>query len=72
MTTITDVDTLPLSGQPHIDALLDNGPGWNWLTPSRSVLYYTFSVSSGNEENNSGISGGLSAFNSGARGQVLH
>jgi hypothetical protein len=64
MTTITDVDTLPLSGQPHIDALLDNGPGWNWLTPSRSVLYYTFSVSSGNEENNSGISGGLSAFNS--------
>lgn len=71
MTTISDVDTLPLSGLTHIDALLDAGPGWNWLTPTRSVLYYTFSVTSGNEANNNGISGGLSAFNSAQQNACL-
>lgn len=63
MALVSDVTTPQLSSLTHIDALLDAGPGWNWLTPSRNVLYYTFSVTSGNEASNSSISGGLTAFN---------
>jgi hypothetical protein len=63
MALVSDIETTRLSGLNHIDALLDNGPGWNWLTPARSVLNYTFSVSSGNEVGNTGISGAVTAFN---------
>ena len=64
MAFVTDVTTTPLSGLNHIDALLANSPGWNWLTPGRNVIYYSFSVSSGNEVGNADISGSLTAFNS--------
>lgn len=63
MALVSDVTTTQLSSLNHIDALLDSGPGWNWLMPSRNVLYYTFSVTSGNQANNSSISGGVTAFN---------
>lgn len=63
MALVSDVTTPQLSSLSHIDALLDAGPGWNWLMPSRNVLYYTFSVTSGNQASNSSISGGLTAFN---------
>lgn len=71
MTTISDIDAPHLSGLTHIDALLDSGPGWNWLTPSRNVLYYTFSITSGEETNNTAISGELSAFNSAQQNACL-
>lgn len=54
MTTISDITTTPLSGLNHIDALLDTGPDWNYLTPAGNVLRYTFSIASGNEANTTG------------------
>lgn len=70
MALVSDVTTAPLSGLNHIDALLNNGPGWNWLTPTRSVIYYTFSVSSGNETGNSSI-GAITAFNAAQQSACL-
>ncbi|MBQ5948900.1 DUF4214 domain-containing protein [Massilia sp. ST3] len=56
MATVSEVLNTPLSGMTHIDALLDKGPDWNYLTSSTNVntIYYTFSISSGNEEGRSG------------------
>lgn len=48
MATVTDVTTRPASGLNHIDALMDRGPGWNWLAPARSTLFYTFALNDGN------------------------
>ncbi len=51
MATVSDLTTTPTSGLNHIDALLDIGPDWNFLTGvSANTIYYTFSVSSGNEQ----------------------
>jgi serralysin len=49
MATRSDIDNTLLSGHNHIDALLDIGPDWNYLTPVGNTIYYTFSVSSDNE-----------------------
>jgi serralysin len=55
MATVSDLTTTPLSGLNHIDALLDIGPDWNYLTGvTANTLYYTFSVTSGNEKNTTG------------------
>jgi hypothetical protein len=54
MATVSDITTTPLSGLNHIDALLDTGPDWNYLTPAGNILYYTFSILSGNEEGQTG------------------
>jgi len=55
MATVTDITTTPFSGLNHIDALLDKGPDWNFLSNSNAnVLYYTFSTASGNETGKSG------------------
>jgi serralysin len=54
MATVTDITTTPTSGLNHIDALLDTGPDWNYLTPAGNTLYYTFSIASGNESGQSG------------------
>jgi len=54
MATISDITSTPLSGLNHIDALLDSGPDWNYLTPSGNILRYTFSLASGTEENTTG------------------
>lgn len=54
MATVSDITTTPLSGLNYIDALLDTGPDWNYLTDSAGTpvytLTYTFSVASGNED----------------------
>lgn len=54
MATVSDITTTPLSGLNYIDALLDTGPDWNFLTNSSgtpiTTLTYTFSVASGNED----------------------
>ena len=55
MATVSDITTTPLSGLNHIDALLDTGPDWNFLTSNTpNTIYYTFSVSSGNESGRTG------------------
>lgn len=55
MATVSDITTTPLSGLNHIDSLLDIGPDWNFLTGNpANVLYYTFSISSGNENGRTG------------------
>jgi hypothetical protein len=63
MPNVSEINSTPLSGLSHVDALLDNGPGWIWLTPERQTIYYTFSVSSGLEVGNTDI-GKVVAFNS--------
>ncbi len=65
MTTVTDVTTAPASGLNHIDALLDEGPGWNWLAPARNTLRYTFSLAGGPASDlGSAYTGSTSVFNS--------
>jgi len=55
MATVSDITTTPLSGLNHIDALLDKGPDWNFLSNSNAnILYYTFSTASGNEADKTG------------------
>lgn len=55
MATVSDITTTPLSGLNHIDALLDKGPDWNYLSNSNAnILFYTFSTASGNETGKSG------------------
>jgi Ca2+-binding RTX toxin-like protein len=49
MTQVSDVKNNVTSGLTHIDALLSNGPGWNYLTPATNNVAYTFSIASGNE-----------------------
>lgn len=56
MPTTSEYKTI-LSGLNHIDALLDTGPHWNYLTQApkdENVIYYTFSVTSGNEDGKTG------------------
>lgn len=54
MATVSDITTTPLSGLNYIDALLDSGPDWNYLTTSSgtpiTTLTYTFSITSGTED----------------------
>lgn len=64
MTTLTELqqyfDVAPQSGTTTIDALLNYGNGWLFLTPSvDNTLYYSFSVTEGTESG----AGPLTAFN---------
>ena len=49
MPKLSDIESTPLSPLNHINALLDQGPDWNFLMPSNNTILYTFSVASGNE-----------------------
>ena len=63
MATVTEATTALLSGYNHIDALLDDGPGWNFLAPSTAnVVRYTFSTASGMQTGNTSLQGAPSAF----------
>lgn len=61
MATISDATNPPSSGLRHIDALLDTGPGWNWVTPARTTLYYSYSLAG--IDSASLITGALTPFN---------
>lgn len=59
MATVSELKDAPTSGLNHIDALLDKGPDWNYLTSPldaqvpptpQDTIYYTFSVAGGNEK----------------------
>ncbi|MCC2954762.1 DUF4214 domain-containing protein [Massilia sp. IC2-477] len=55
MANVSDLENTPRSGLNHIDALLDKGPDWNFLTTGpANTIYYTFSISSGNEKDVTG------------------
>jgi len=57
MTTILDVTDIPDSGVTNIDALLDDGPAWNYLTPSQgNTLYFTFANAGGQSSSVSNVS----------------
>jgi cyclophilin family peptidyl-prolyl cis-trans isomerase len=60
MATVSDVTNIATSGINTIDALLDNGVSWNYLTPgSGNVLYYTFNAAGSYSSSVSNVS----AFN---------
>ena len=66
MATVTDISTIPLTHLNHIDALLDKGPDWNYLTGNpANTIYYTFSstqaVIADNDDEISGSSTALTA-----------
>src|SRR3990167_1708207 len=63
MATVSDVTTPPLSHISTVDAVLDTGPGWNWVTPGRNVLYYTFSISPSNSSDGYLLLGNGTRFN---------
>lgn len=44
MANLTDIRNTAFSGLTHIDALLDTGPDWNYLTPASNTLYFTFEL----------------------------
>lgn len=68
MATVSDITVTPLSGLNHIDALLDKGPDWNFLTGvTGNVLYYTFSITAGNEAGKSGQEAFSAAQQAGTR-----
>ncbi|MEF9928596.1 MAG: DUF4214 domain-containing protein [Massilia sp.] len=55
MATPSDITVTPLTGLNHIDALLDKGPDWNFLSNNNAnLLFYTFSTTSGNESGRTG------------------
>jgi serralysin len=54
MATVSDINTTEYSSLNHIDALLDAGPDWNYLTPAGNTILYTFSVAAGNESGRAG------------------
>ena len=62
MPTISDIVTTPLSPLHHVNALLDEGPDWNFLMPSNNTILYTFSVATGNEVRNGTPVTGQQAF----------
>lgn len=55
MATVSDLNQVPLSNLNYIDALLDTGPSWNFLTnAAQNTLYYTFSLNTGTEPGTTG------------------
>jgi len=72
MAKISDIENIVTSGLNHIDALLNNGPGWNYLTPFTNTIAYTFSVASGNQQGVTGQSAFNDAQKNATRGALNH
>ncbi|MBI3228686.1 MAG: DUF4214 domain-containing protein [Burkholderiales bacterium] len=64
MAIVSDVTAAHTTGLQHIDALIDDGPNWNYLLPATNTLTYTFTVGIDDEVTNSNVSGPVTAFNS--------
>lgn len=54
MATVSDIQSTPKSTYNYIDALLDDGPHWNFFTLTSNTIKYTFSIASGNETGQAG------------------
>jgi serralysin len=73
MATVSDVDNnTPFSTYNHIDALLDSGPHWNFVTGTTNTLKYTFSVTAGNETGKTGQAAFSDAQMSNARAAMAY
>ncbi len=59
--TVDDIKNVQYSGDITIDSLLNNGVNWNFLTPARPVLYYTFDLTNFGDD---AINAAISVFNS--------
>lgn len=63
MATVTDITTIPLTNLINIDALLDKGPNWNYLTGNPdNTLYYSFGTFAAKTTRNADVSGNIVAF----------
>lgn len=62
MPKLSDIESTPLSPLTHVNALLDEGPDWNFMMPSNNTILYTFSVASGNEVRNGSPVTGQQSF----------
>ncbi|GGZ09162.1 DUF4214 domain-containing protein [Pseudoduganella plicata] len=63
MATVTDITSIPLTGLINIDALLDEGPNWNYLTGNPdNTIYYSFSTFNASITDNDDVSGNIRAF----------
>ena len=71
MATLAEVSATPASGMNHVDALLSSGPGWNWLAPTRTTLYYTFALAPANAADAPKLSGLVSTFNAAQQAAVV-
>jgi Ca2+-binding RTX toxin-like protein len=58
--TINDVENVKYSGDITIDSLIDSGLNWNFLTPTKTVLYYTFDTTNFSDDQ---ITTKISPFN---------
>jgi hypothetical protein len=67
MATVSDVTSIDYSGDARVDSLLDLGPGWNYLLPTRNTLYYTFDLSA----SASILPGADTAFNASQRAATV-
>lgn len=63
MTTVTDINTIPLTGLRHIDALLNDGPAWNYVTYGAiNTISYSFSLTGADNIENEDLAGPMSQF----------
>jgi hypothetical protein len=70
--TVADISRPTVSGLAHIDALLDQGPGWHWLTPARQTLLYTFSLAGARAADAGTVyTGAVAAFNAQQQAAVV-
>jgi serralysin len=72
MPTVSDIEVTALSSLNHIDALLDKGPDWNYLTPVGNTILYSFSVAAGNEAGQGGQQAFSAMQQSGARSAMKY
>lgn len=49
--TVNNLAQITYSGNPSVDALLDNSINWNYLSPARNVLYYSFDIKNFTDSN---------------------
>lgn len=63
MITVSDISNIRYTNVLPIDSLVSEYPGWNWLTPARNVLYYSFSAPATEVPTSLNVMGGLTEFN---------
>ena len=65
---VSDITTITFSGDVRVDALLNQGPHWNFLLPTRTTLRYTFDTAFSAGSASAGAhSGSVVGFNAAQR-----
>lgn len=70
MVTLSDLDT-PSSGDSTIDALLSDGPLWNYLLPEQTTLTYAFAEGDVDSPNSSYVESEMTADQKAATEDIL-